>query len=48
MPQAVDDDYVYGICTFTEMRMRERERDENTIEKTISYRFCNFRCKTLP
>ena len=24
MPQAVDDDYVYGICTFTEMRMRMR------------------------
>ena len=26
----------------------EKERGMNTIEKTISYRFCNFRCKTLP
>ena len=25
MPQAVDDDYVYGICTFTEMRIRVKE-----------------------
>ena len=25
MPQAVDDDYVYGICTLTEKRMREWE-----------------------